>query len=190
MGYNSITKDFQLYCGKKYWLGLIASLFFIGNLKFRNLLGQSVGGIVFPVLANAYGRKRVILFGALVGANSIMICGFCNNIYLLMVFFFTAGFGLSGYETVVYVYITEISGLNLITFLASRFRSISTNVLATVWAASMIFFSLWLELLRSWRILMVLGIGLPLVLGAISIFYFFVESPRWLNSRGRFDECR
>ena len=62
------------------------------------------------MLANAFGRKKVMLFGILVGAFSIIICGFCNDIYLLMVFFFTAGFGLSGFETVVYVYITEISG--------------------------------------------------------------------------------
>lgn len=30
-GNHSIAKEFELYCGKKYILGLIASLFFIGR---------------------------------------------------------------------------------------------------------------------------------------------------------------
>lgn len=37
---------------------------------------------------------------------------------------------------------------------------------------------------------MILGIGLPLALGALLMMVFFVESPRWLNSQGYFDECR
>jgi MFS family permease len=63
-------------------------------------------------------------------------------------------------------------------------------VLATVWAAAMIVFSWWTMPFHTWRWLMVLGIGLPLMIGAVGIYVFFVESPRWLNSRGKFDECR
>ena len=74
--------------------------------------------------------------------------------------------------------------------IASRFRSISTNVLVTIWAAAMLVFYQWAHLLRSWRILMVAGIGLPLLFGAFATYLFFVESPRWLNSRGKYDECR
>lgn len=37
---------------------------------------------------------------------------------------------------------------------------------------------------------MVLGIGLPMLIGALGTYVFFVESPRWLNSQGNFDECR
>lgn len=63
------------------------------------------------MLANAFGRKRVILFGMIVGGSSIIVCGICNDVQYIMICFFTAGFGLSGQETVVYVYITEISGI-------------------------------------------------------------------------------
>jgi hypothetical protein len=54
---------------------------------------------------------------------------------------FFAGFGLCGYETTVYVYITEISGNgeSLIfknIHLGERFRNTSGNVLFTVWAVA------------------------------------------------------
>jgi MFS family permease len=65
------------------------------------------------MLANNYGRKKVIMFGVVFGASSIIICGFMKTISLVMVLFFLAGFSLSGQETVVYVYITEISGKNI-----------------------------------------------------------------------------
>ena len=73
--------------------------------------------------------------------------------------------------------------------IASRFRSISTNVLVTVWAAAMLVFYQYAHILGSWRILMA-GIGIPLLFGALATYLFFVESPRWLNSMGKYDECR
>ena len=43
-----------------------------------------------------------------------------------MAMLFGAGFGITGYETIILVYCTEIS--------ARRFRDISANVLAIMWA--------------------------------------------------------
>lgn len=51
-----------------------------------------------------------MLFGLMTGSLSITICGFCYDINMMYALFFSAGFGLSGHETIVYVYITEISG--------------------------------------------------------------------------------
>jgi MFS family permease len=72
--------------------------------------------MIFPILANYYGRKKIIIFGILLGASSIIIGGVSINILMLVCCFFFTGFGLSGYETVVYVYITEISGFDYLIF--------------------------------------------------------------------------
>ena len=69
-----------------------------------------LGGFIFPILANLHGRKKVLLFGSGLGAISIILCGFVYRLELFLLLFFVCGFGLSGYETVVYVYINEISG--------------------------------------------------------------------------------
>ena len=66
--------------------------------------------MIFTILANSFGRKRVIIFGVIVGGSCIILCGFMTSISLIMLLFFITGFALSGQETVVYVYITEISG--------------------------------------------------------------------------------
>lgn len=62
---------------------------------------------------------------------------------MLYSFFFTAGLGLSGYETVVYVYITEISAL--------RFRSIASSVLVVVWSSSMLIYPFIVDEASNWR---------------------------------------
>jgi hypothetical protein len=59
-----------------------------------------------------------------------------------------------------------------------------------IWAASMIIFPTVAKLLISWRILLIVAVGLPLLLGALANYMFYVESPRWLASKSKFEECR
>lgn len=86
-----------------------------------------------------------------------------------------AGFGLSGYETVVYVYITEISAL--------RFRSIASSLLVVVWSSSMLVYPFIVERMFSWRTLMRYSISIPLLMTVVIGYLYFVESPRWLASK-------
>ena len=51
-----------------------------------------------------------MIFAVVLGGSSVFISGFVESIYLFMVFIFLAGLCLNGFETIVYVYITEISG--------------------------------------------------------------------------------
>ena len=58
------------------------------------------------------------------------------------------------------------------------------------WAVSMIIYPSIQEILVSWRIILIVGIGAPLLLGALISYLFYVESPRWLASKGKYDDCR
>jgi len=73
--------------------------------------GSSFAGIIFPHLADNFGRKKTMLFAVTVGGASVFFCGFAESHYFIMVCIFIAGLCLNGFETIVYVYITEISGL-------------------------------------------------------------------------------
>lgn len=97
------------------------------------------GGFTFPILANIFGRRKILLFGMILGSVSISIGSFCDSLLSLYALFFIAGFGLSGYETVVYVYITEISAL--------RFRSIASSLLIVIWSSSMLIYPFIVDIL-------------------------------------------
>lgn len=133
------------------------------------------GGFTFPILANIFGRRRILLFGMILGGASIFVGSLCSNLMSLYGLFFIAGFGLSGYETVVYTYITEISAL--------RFRSIASSLLVVIWSSSMLIYPFIVAILKSWRLLMMWSIGIPLLITVILEYFYFVESPRWLISK-------
>ncbi|CAD8099970.1 unnamed protein product [Paramecium primaurelia] len=171
IGFDSIAKEFGLFCnGRK---AFIAALFFVG---------QMFGGFTFPILANIFGRRKILLFGMSLGSISILVGSLCHNLLSLYALFFIAGFGLSGYETVVYVYITEISAL--------RFRSIASSLLIVIWSSSMLIYPFIVDILQSWRLLMMWSIGVPLLITVVLDYFYFVESPRWLISKQQYDECR
>ena len=97
------------------------------------------GGFTFPILANIFGRRKILLFGMSLGSASIFVGSLCNGLLSLYTLFFIAGFGLSGYETVVYVYINEISAL--------RFRSIASSLLIVIWSSSMLIYPFIVDIL-------------------------------------------
>ena len=78
-------------------------------IKF--IKGSTFAGLIFPYFADAYGRKRTMISAVIVGGFSVFLCGFVYSIYFFMVFIFIAGFCLNGFEAIVLVYVTEISGL-------------------------------------------------------------------------------
>lgn len=123
-----------------------------------------------------------MVFAVLMGSCSVIISGLVESVYLFMICIFVAGLCLNGFETIVLVYITEISG--------KRFRNISAVVLATVWAAAQIFFSPISYFINNWRILISCAIGIPLLISTILAGCFLVESPRYLLTKNRFKEAR
>jgi len=74
------------------------------------LIGSSIAGVIFPYLADNYGRKKTLIYSVAVGSLSVCLCGFASSIYVFMFLIFIAGLCLNGYETICLVYVTEISG--------------------------------------------------------------------------------
>lgn len=71
---------------------------------------------------------------------------------------------------------------------AARFRAISLNILMIVWAGAPIFFPL-MNLLTSWKYVFVF-MALPLVSSLPFMYFCFMESPRFLVSKGYYKQAR
>ena len=89
-----------------------------------------------------------------------------------MAMFFAIGFGLGGFESIVYVYINEIS--------ANRFRSISANVIAISWAFAQLLYPFFTKIIQNWRGVYIFLIGIPYICTIFFAFRLLKESPRFL----------
>lgn len=74
------------------------------------------------------GRLKMLISSLMVGSLAIISCGLATNLFLFLFCIYVVGFGMLSFETAVYVYISEISGI--------RYRSISSNLLFMIWAIS------------------------------------------------------
>lgn len=67
-----------------------------GSISTITLLGAVIGGIVFGILADKFGRVRVFTWTILIFSLFTGLCALSPNVETLMVFRFLAGLGLGG----------------------------------------------------------------------------------------------
>ncbi|MGG3574565.1 MFS transporter [Bacillus gobiensis] len=67
-----------------------------GSISTITLLGAVIGGIVFGILADKFGRVRVFTWTILIFSLFTGLCALSQNVETLMVFRFLAGLGLGG----------------------------------------------------------------------------------------------
>lgn len=156
----------------------------IGVLISSSFVGQIVGALFFGWLAERIGRLRCAKITIAVYSLMSLLCAAAWNIPSLLVFRTIQGIGLGGEVPVAAAYVNEISRAKG----RGRFFLIYQFIFPIgLVGASLLGF--WLVPLFGWRTMFLIG-GLP----AILVLVLFVgnilpESPRWLVSKGRFDEA-
>ncbi|WP_414441960.1 MFS transporter [Burkholderia sp. 22PA0099] len=145
-------------------------------------IGQLIGALLFPALAERYGRVRTIAWSSgIIGITSIA-CGFAPSYAAFVALRAVQGVGLGGELPVAAAYISEITrahGRGRFVLLYEIIFPIGLLVANALGA--------WLVPVLGWEVIYFIG-GIPLVL-------FFVlrrlvpESPRWLGQRGRMTEA-
>jgi MFS transporter, putative metabolite:H+ symporter len=156
----------------------------IGVLISSSFLGQIVGALFFGWLAEHIGRLRCAKITIALYSLMSLLCAVSWNIPSLLVFRTIQGIGLGGEVPVAAAYINEISRAKG----RGRFFLIYEMIFPMgLVGASVLGF--WLVPMFGWRTMFLIG-GLP----AILVLVLFVknvlpESPRWLVSKGRFDEA-
>jgi putative MFS transporter len=156
----------------------------IGILISSSFLGQIVGALFFGWLAERIGRLQCAKITIALYSLMSLLCAVSWNIPSLLLFRTIQGIGLGGEVPVAAAYINEISRAKG----RGRFFLLYQLIFPIgLVGASLLGF--WLVPLFGWRTMFLIG-GLP----AILVFVLFAgnilpESPRWLVSKGRFEEA-
>lgn len=135
-------------------------------------IASCLSGLVFPSMADNFGRKYIMVFSILLGSLSVIFLSFTTKIDVLISCLFSSGFFLNGYETICLVYVTEIS--------AKRFKNYSTVTLMIVWAVGQILFAIIAREINNWRVIVLFFIGIPLLISIIPMIYYLDETPKHL----------
>jgi putative MFS transporter len=156
----------------------------IGVLISSSFIGQIVGALFFGWLAERIGRLRCAKLTIALYSLMSLLCAVSWNIPSLLLFRTIQGIGLGGEVPVAAAYINEIS--------RAKGRGRFFLLYQLIFPIGLVGASLlgyWLVPLFGWRTMFLIG-GLP----AILVFVLFAgnilpESPRWLVSKGRFEEA-
>ncbi|PFP22599.1 MFS transporter [Bacillus sp. AFS073361] len=154
----------------------------IGILISVGYLGQALGAVIFGWLAERFGRTFSAKWTILLMSIMSIACVFAGNFHVLLLFRFIQGIGVGGEVPVAATYINELSrahGRGRFFMLYEMIFPFGLMLTSQIGAFIVPSFG--------WKWMFLIGgIG-----GFIVFLLFFTlrESPRWLISKGRYDEA-
>eukprot|EP00092_Neocalanus_flemingeri_P018838 GFUD01020396.1.p1 GENE.GFUD01020396.1~~GFUD01020396.1.p1 ORF type:complete len:549 (+),score=92.66 GFUD01020396.1:57-1703(+) len=167
---STITSEFGLVCGKEYLKSIAQTLYFVGMI---------FGVFTFGVLADIFGRKKVLI-------PLLMAISVSGILTSQMPTFETFIFGrLLNAFAVIGIFETYFT--YMLEFVGGKWSTIIGGGVEYIWVTG------WLSLgglayaLRDWRDLMLYS-SIPSTLSFV-LFWLIPESPRWLLSTGRIEEA-
>ena len=148
------------------------------------LVGAVVGAAVNGVLADIYGRKKVIIATATIFAIGSLICGFAPSVGWLVFGRMILGLAIGMVNFVIPLYLSELSPQRVRGMLVSLYQLAITAGILFSYLINRIF------ALSEYNWRWMLGAGLiPAVILLIGIS-FLGDTPRWLISRRRYNEAK
>lgn len=154
----------------------------IGFLISSAFVGQIIGGLYFGWLAEHIGRVRSATYAVGVYAVTSLACALSWNFTSLLLLRTIQGIGLGGEVPVGATYINEISRAKG----RGRFFLLYELIFPTGLTGAAVL-GFWLVPRYGWRSMFITG-GLAGLL-AMFVIRRLSESPRWLMSKGHFDEA-
>jgi len=154
----------------------------IGSLIAAGYVGQFVGALMFSRLAESFGRVISVAAATLMMSVMSLGCAAATALPMLLICRLVQGIGVGGEMPVAATYVSELSRANgrgrffLLYEMIFPVGMMATGQIAT-----------WLVPAFGWRTLFLIG-GIPGLVLAVRLTRL-PESPRWLISRGRFDEA-
>ena len=155
-----------------------------GFLVSSVLIGAVIGAATNGVLADIFGRKKIILATAIIFILGSILCAFAPNVYILILSRIFVGFAVGIVNFVVPLYLSEISPKALRGTLVSLYQwAITAGILFSYFINA-----IFAQAVYSWRWMLFAGVlpGLILFIGMC----FMKDTPRWLVSKNREDEAK
>ena len=155
-----------------------------GFLVSSVLIGAVIGAATNGVLADIFGRKKIIMATALIFILGSIMCAFAPNVYVLIISRIFVGFAVGIVNFVVPLYLSEISPKNLRGTLVSLYQwAITSGILFSYFINAA-----FAQAVYNWRWMLFAGVlpGLILFVGMC----FMSDTPRWLVSKNRNEEAK
>lgn len=155
-----------------------------GLLVSSVLIGAVIGAATNGILADIFGRKKIIMATAVIFIIGSVLCAFAPNIYVLIASRIFVGFAVGIVNFVVPLYLSEIAPKQLRGTLVSLYQwAITAGILFSYFINAAFAGAVY-----NWRWMLFAGVvpGLILFIGMC----FMHDTPRWLISKKREDEAR
>ncbi|MBN3285540.1 S22AG protein, partial [Polyodon spathula] len=168
---QSIVTDWNLVCDKE-WLAKLTQPSF--------MFGVLIRGLIFGDIADRVGRRTVMMFTSIFQFVFGIVVAFTVNYYVFIVIRFMLAMVSSGYLVVVFVYVTEFTGI--------RARTWTSMHVHVAFAVGIMVVALVGYLVRVWWIYQIIL--------SISTFPFLLvcwklpETPFYLLAKGRYKEAQ
>ncbi|KAM9339253.1 solute carrier family 22 member 16 [Symphorus nematophorus] len=169
--HQSIVTDWDLVCERE-WLAKLCQPTF--------MLGVLIGALVFGDIADRVGRVRILNLTSLCQFGLGVAVAFSGNYYFFVVLRFLLAMVSSGYLVVVFVYVTEFTGI--------RVRTWTSMHVHAAFAVGIMVVALTGYLVRVWWIYQIIlsTCTLPFLL----FCWKFPETPFYLIAKNRYKEAQ
>lgn len=154
----------------------------VGMILSAGYVGQLIGAVFFGALAERVGRLRVLFFTILLFVAMDLACLFAWGAWSMILFRFIQGIGTGGEVPVASAYINEYIGSK---GRGRFFLLYEVMFLFGLLGAGLIGY--FLVPAYGWRTMFVVGLVPSLLM--LPLRLFMSESPRWLASKGRYEEA-
>ncbi|XP_071335411.1 solute carrier family 22 member 16 [Trachinotus anak] len=169
--HQSIVTDWDLVCERE-WLAKLCQPTF--------MLGVLIGALVFGDIADRVGRVRILMFTSLSQFVLGVAVAFSGNYYFFMVLRFLLAMVSSGYLVVVFVYVTEFTGIKVRTWTSMHVHA--------AFAVGVMVVALTGYLVRVWWMYQII---LSTCTSPFLLFCWkFPETPFYLMAKGRHKDAQ
>jgi len=162
---------FNLVCSNSYWKSSILALHGIAEV---------IGNLFFGLLSDKFGNHLIFFVALSLSLSSAVSPIFVKNIWVFSVCRFLTNFTCNALYNIPYITITEIIG--------PQHRTFVSVVGLSSWTLGMCLVSVVAYFSRDWVILTAIPGGL--VLPMFLYWKLLPESPRYLISKGEYDEAK
>jgi len=155
-----------------------------GILVSSTLVGATFGAILNGYLADLFGRKKILIFTAILFFIGSIFCAIASDINILIISRFIVGLAIGVVTFATPLYLSEISPEKIRGSLVSLFQLAITMGILFSYLINAVFSNIEF----GWRWMLLFGIFPAIILGAGMLF--MSDTPRWLVSKGREDEAK
>ncbi|KAF8103105.1 hypothetical protein N665_0188s0061 [Sinapis alba] len=171
---KSVISEFDLECSSSFLRGLPTSAFYMGSI---------VGGVLMAMIPDGFlGRKQLLFYTTLAMSLTGISIFFSTNIWIYAFLKFSIGIARSQTGTYAFNLIGEK--------VSTKWRPRATMVPFTLFVLGFMSLSGIAFLVRhaSWRVVY-LCTSVPAAIHSIFIYFFALESPRWLHVQGNNEQA-